>query len=53
MVEERDGGVPWTVAHAYAGSEFFKEKLPARGVIEVTALPKGALIAIEAVATIE
>ena len=32
MVEERDGGVPWTVAHAYAGSEFFKEKLDAAGV---------------------
>ena len=31
-------------------ARFFGEPLPARGVIEVAALPKGALIAIEAVA---
>jgi 2-iminobutanoate/2-iminopropanoate deaminase len=34
-------------------SEFFGESFPARGVIEASALPKGALIAIEAVANIE
>ena len=34
-------------------AEFFPEKLPSRGVIEVAALPKGALIAVEAVAGVE
>ncbi len=34
-------------------SEFFTQKLPARGVIEASALPKGALIAVEAVANVE
>ena len=34
-------------------AEFFTDKLPARGVIEASALPKGALIAVEAVANIE
>ena len=33
-------------------AEFFPEELPARGVVGVTALPKGALIAIEAVADV-
>ena len=33
-------------------SEFFRETLPARGVVEVSALPAGALIAIEAIATV-
>ena len=34
-------------------AKFFAEKLPARGVIEASALPKGALIAVEAIASIE
>jgi 2-iminobutanoate/2-iminopropanoate deaminase len=34
-------------------SEFFAEELPARAVIETSALPKGALIAVEAVASVE
>jgi 2-iminobutanoate/2-iminopropanoate deaminase len=34
-------------------AEFFTEKLPARGVIGASALPKGALIAVEAVASVE
>ena len=34
-------------------AEFFGESLPARGVIGASALPKGALIAIEAVANVE
>ena len=38
------------VNQAYA--EFFGETLPARGVLEVSALPLGALIAVEAVAQI-
>jgi 2-iminobutanoate/2-iminopropanoate deaminase len=33
-------------------AEFFADKLPARSVIEASALPKGALIAVEAVASI-
>lgn len=33
-------------------AEFFNEEVPARGVVEVVALPRGALIAIEAIATI-
>jgi 2-iminobutanoate/2-iminopropanoate deaminase len=32
--------------------KFFTENLPARGVIEASALPKGALIAVEAIASI-
>lgn len=38
------------VNEAYAG--FFPSELPARGVVGVPALPKGALIAVEAVAQI-
>jgi len=34
-------------------AEFFGESLPARGVLEASALPKGALIAIEAIANVE
>jgi 2-iminobutanoate/2-iminopropanoate deaminase len=34
-------------------AEFFARELPARAVVEVSALPKGALIAVEAVASIE
>ncbi len=34
-------------------AKFFAEKLPARGVIEASALPKGALVAVEAIASIE
>jgi 2-iminobutanoate/2-iminopropanoate deaminase len=34
-------------------AEFFAEKLPARSVIEASALPKGALIAVEAVASVD
>jgi len=34
-------------------AKFFAEQLPARGVIEASALPKGALIAVEAIASIE
>ena len=34
-------------------AEFFADKLPARGVIEASALPKGALIAVEAVAGLD
>jgi 2-iminobutanoate/2-iminopropanoate deaminase len=34
-------------------AEFFKEELPARGVIEASARPKGALIAVEAVANVQ
>jgi 2-iminobutanoate/2-iminopropanoate deaminase len=34
-------------------AEFFAEALPARGVIEVSALPKGALVAVEAVASVD
>jgi 2-iminobutanoate/2-iminopropanoate deaminase len=34
-------------------AEFFAENLPARAVIEASALPKGALIAVEAIASIE
>jgi 2-iminobutanoate/2-iminopropanoate deaminase len=34
-------------------AEFFKSNLPARGVVEVSALPKGALVAVEAVAVVE
>lgn len=33
--------------------EYFSEQLPARGVVEVSDLPKGALLAVEAVASIE
>lgn len=33
-------------------AEFFNTEVPARGVVEVVALPKGALIAVEAIATI-
>lgn len=33
-------------------ADFFADNLPARGVIEVSALPKGALIAVEAVASV-
>lgn len=33
--------------------DFFTEHLPGRGVVEVSALPKGALIAVEAVASKE
>lgn len=33
-------------------AEFFAGDVPARGVVEVSALPKGALIAIEAIATV-
>jgi 2-iminobutanoate/2-iminopropanoate deaminase len=39
-----------TVNDVYA--EFFPEELPARGVVGVTALPRGALIAVEAVADV-
>ena len=35
------------VNEAYA--EFFADWLPARGVVEVSALPKGALVAVEAI----
>lgn len=35
-----------------AYGEFFKEEPPARGVIEASNLPKGALVAIEAVAAV-
>jgi len=38
------------VNEVYGG--FFPEKLPSRGVIEVSALPRGALIAVEAVAAV-
>jgi 2-iminobutanoate/2-iminopropanoate deaminase len=34
-------------------AEFFAGELPARAVVEVSALPKGALIAVDAVADIE
>ncbi len=34
-------------------TKFFAENLPARGVIEASALPKGALVAVEAIASIE
>ena len=34
-------------------AEFFTDDLPARAVVEVTALPKGALVAAEAVAIVE
>jgi 2-iminobutanoate/2-iminopropanoate deaminase len=30
--------------------EFFSEELPSRGVLQVVALPKGALVAVEAIA---
>ena len=33
-------------------AEFFGDKLPARGVIEVSGLPKSALVAVEAIASI-
>ncbi len=33
--------------------EFFTDQPPARGVIETTALPKGALIAVEVVASVK
>jgi len=33
--------------------EYFTDQPPARGVIETTALPKGALVAIEAIASVE
>ena len=33
-------------------AEFFKDSLPARGVVEVSALPKGALVGVEAVAAV-
>ncbi|MBU1699502.1 MAG: Rid family detoxifying hydrolase [Candidatus Eisenbacteria bacterium] len=33
-------------------AEFFETALPSRGVLEVSALPKGALVAVEAVAAI-
>jgi 2-iminobutanoate/2-iminopropanoate deaminase len=33
-------------------AEFFTAGLPARGVVEVCALPKGALVAVEAVASL-
>jgi 2-iminobutanoate/2-iminopropanoate deaminase len=33
--------------------EFFAETLPARGVLQVAALPKGALVAVEAVAGLD
>jgi 2-iminobutanoate/2-iminopropanoate deaminase len=39
-----------TVNEVYG--EFFKDNLPARGVVEVSALPAGALVAIEAIATV-
>jgi 2-iminobutanoate/2-iminopropanoate deaminase len=39
-----------TVNEVYA--KFFGENLPARAVIEASALPKGALIAVEAIANI-
>ena len=35
-----------------AYTEFFQGNLPARGVIEVSALPKGALVAVEAIANV-
>lgn len=34
-------------------AEFFGDEPPARGVIEAAALPKGALVAVEAIATID
>ena len=34
-------------------AEFFADWLPARGVVEVSALPKGALVAVEAVVNVE
>ncbi len=34
-------------------AEFFSDNLPARGIAEVSALPRGALIAVEAVASME
>jgi 2-iminobutanoate/2-iminopropanoate deaminase len=34
-------------------AEFFVDKRPARAVVEVSALPKGALIAVEAVARVD
>ncbi len=33
--------------------EFFTDALPARGVVETSALPKGALVAVEAIAHVE
>ena len=33
-------------------AEFYPENMPARGVVEVSALPKGALVAVEAVASV-
>ena len=36
-----------------AYSKYFESAPPARGVVEVSALPKGALVAVEAVAFIE
>jgi 2-iminobutanoate/2-iminopropanoate deaminase len=34
-------------------ADFFSAELPARGVIETTGLPKGALVAMEAIASID
>lgn len=34
-------------------AEFYADWLPARGVVEVSALPKGALVAVEAVVNVE
>ena len=39
-----------SVNEAYA--EFFKGELPARSIVPVAALPKGALVAVEAIATL-
>jgi 2-iminobutanoate/2-iminopropanoate deaminase len=34
-------------------AEYFADRLPARAVLEASALPKGALIAVEAVASVD
>jgi len=51
MVYVTDIGQFGAVNEVYA--EFFADWLPARGVVEVAALPKGALVAVEAVVNVE